>query len=367
MSKNSKKIDVLIVGAFKHKKDGGTGGVLFACKSLTESSLTDKINWIKLDSTGGIPPPNVVFRALRAAKRVLLFLFFLISRPNIQSIILFSSNGGSFIEKGLMCLIANKWGKKVLFAPRSGNLLSDFKNKIFKSFGKHILKKADIILCQGQTWKDYYYNLCDGDCNSDKFVVVANWINSSEYQKKGELENNKKEIIYLFLGWTIREKGLFDIIEAVKILMHKGLIFKVVIAGDGVDKAEAETLINDLNLDKYINLLGWVQGERKRELLKEADVFILPSYFEGFPNSVLEAMASGLPVITTDVGAVRELVDESTGIIVPIGDINKISDAMENYGKNDYLREVHGANGYARVRNNFDIESVVAKFEKLLL
>ena len=79
MSSNTRKIDVLIVGAFKHKKGGATGGVLFACKSLIESRLKEKINWIKVDSTGSIPPPNVFWRAIKAAKRVFLFLFFLIT------------------------------------------------------------------------------------------------------------------------------------------------------------------------------------------------------------------------------------------------------------------------------------------------
>ncbi len=367
MSSNTRKIDVLIVGAFKHKKGGATGGVLFACKSLIESRLKEKINWIKVDSTGSIPPPNVFWRAIKAAKRVFLFLFFLITRWNIKSVILFSSSDASFVEKGIMCLIAKGWGKRVLFAPRSGSILINFESKRFRIFGKYVLKKADIVICQGQSWKDYFLKLCDGESKPDKFVVIHKWINSAEYKKKEVSNVVVKETVFLFLGWTIKDKGLFDIIEAARVLKEKNFFVKVIIAGDGIDRFAAEKLVKEIELDQFISFVGWVQGEKKHKMLMEADVFILPSYFEGFPNSVLEAMASGLPVIVTDVGAVTELVDGTTGLIVTAGDVNKIVDAMILYCENTNLRVEHGDNGYFRIKNNFDIDSAVVKFEEILV
>lgn len=364
VSKKS-KIDVLIVGAFKHKKNGATGGVLFASKSLTESRLKERINWIKLDSTGSVPPPNIFIRSLFAIKRIFIFLFYLIIKPNIKYVLLFSSDGGSFIEKGLMCLIAKAWRKIVLFAPRSGVVLLSFENELFRKFGKHILNKADWVVCQGNLWKEYYYNLCNQKLDANKFISIPNWIDSITYEKKVNFGNQGKKVVFLFLGWVIKEKGVFDIIEAVNSLTKNEINLKVIIGGDGADRKEAERVVDKLELNNFISFLGWVQGDTKKDLLQNSDVFILPSYFEGFPNSVLEAMASGLPVIVTDVGAVSELVDDSNCVIVPIGDTLKIAEAMSMYIANSDLRKTHGANGYNKVRNNFDVEAAISKFEKI--
>lgn len=360
-------IETLIVGAFKRRLNGATGGVLFACTSLIESDLSKNVKWIKIDSTAKIPIEHISIRGVKAFFRVVKLLFFMIFRPKIKYVILFVSDGPSLFEKGLMCIISKTFAKTVLFAPRSGNLPSQFKNRCFRKFGVFLFKISDYVICQGYEWKVYFTDLCNNKCSPDKFVVIHNWIDTNEYPKK-PIKSIKphSKIILLFLGWTIRSKGIFDLIDAVNFIKEQTPDLLVVIGGDGADRVAAENLVKKLNLTKFFDFRGWIFPNEKINLLHGANIFILPSYAEGFPNSVLEAMACGLPVIVSRVGAVTELVKEESGILVNAGNHVELADAILKYYNDKELRISHGFNGYNLVRENFSINYAVDKFKQLL-
>ncbi len=106
------KKNVLIVGAFKNLTDGGSGGQLFACKTIIDSPLSDYINWIKVDST--VPHANglsMLTRILKGIKRVCFVICALIFKK-IDTMLVFTADGFSFYEKGLICLIGKVFQKK---------------------------------------------------------------------------------------------------------------------------------------------------------------------------------------------------------------------------------------------------------------
>lgn len=112
----------------------------------------------------------------------------------------------------------------------------------------------------------------------------------------------------------------------------------MIMAGDG-DIEQAQNLVTTLNLENYIKLPGWIGPDERDILLTEADVFVLPSYNEGLPLAMLEAMAWELPVIVTPVGGIPEIVTQSdNGLIVDPGNVEQLSDAVKSLIENEALR-----------------------------
>jgi len=125
------------------------------------------------------------------------------------------------------------------------------------------------------------------------------------------------KITLLFLARLEKEKGIFELIEACDSLIYRGYQIRLLIAGKG--RAEKEILARVKNKE-YIKILGYVMGKDKAQVFSESDIYILPSYTEGMPNSVLEAMAFGLPVIVTPVGGLPDIIKEGdNGYFIPIG------------------------------------------------
>ncbi|MCG3203043.1 MAG: D-inositol-3-phosphate glycosyltransferase [Gammaproteobacteria bacterium] len=113
----------------------------------------------------------------------------------------------------------------------------------------------------------------------------------------------------LFLGWIVKEKGVYDILDAIPEVIKRVPEARFVFAGNK-EVAKLREAIKQRGLAEHASVLGWVCDDRKRELLLGSRVLLLPSYTEGVPNVILEAMAAGLPVITTPVGGIPEIFTE---------------------------------------------------------
>jgi glycosyltransferase involved in cell wall biosynthesis len=125
----------------------------------------------------------------------------------------------------------------------------------------------------------------------------------------------------------IKEKGVFELVDAVTELMKKGANIELSIAGDGADFEFLKDKTKDLS---YIKILGDVQGHEKISLFKESHFYVLPSYTEGLPISVLEAMLFGLPIITTNVGGLKYFIEEEKmGYLVDVKSKNSLVEKIE--------------------------------------
>lgn len=172
----------------------------------------------------------------------------------------------------------------------------------------------------------------------------------------------------LFLSRIIKEKGVFELVEAFDNLRKKRDDIELIIAGDG----EAFNQLKDVVKNKKnISLTGFVEGEKKISLLKESDIYILPSYTEGLPISVLEAMMFGLPVITTKVGGLKSFFkDKKMGYFIEpknIVDIeNKIELILSNRAK---LKEISEFNYYyaqKKLTNNVVAKRLYGQLKELI-
>jgi glycosyltransferase involved in cell wall biosynthesis len=134
--------------------------------------------------------------------------------------------------------------------------------------------------------------------------------------------------------------------------------------GDGALREPARSILESAGLADA----AWLPGEREDvpDLLRAMDVFVLPSLAEGISNTILEAMASGLPIVATDVGGNYELVDQDkTGFLVPRNDPAALADAIRVYVDDPDLRRRHGAAARKRSEDEFSIDTMVQRYQDI--
>lgn len=360
---------VLFVGSFKSSaKDGSVGGQMFACNTLIKSTLSDSIDWTLLDSTASSNLKNSVFeRVKKAVLRVSKFIKYLVTNK-YDHVLIFSGDGWSFWEKGLMAIIAKKTSKaKVIIAPRSGFIINDINKKgLLSKFIIKVFKQVDIVICQSKVWKNLFSSL-DVNLDDSKFVIIENIVHLENYDDiKGAQKDNNQKVSILFMAWVTRDKGIFELIEAVKILKGKKLNFELSIAGKGEAFEEIGSEIKKEDLDSYCKLKGWVLGEEKKKLFLKSDIFVLPTYFEGYPNSLIEAMATGIACISTKVGSIPDIIKHrKTGLLIEKKNINQLADNLEILITDSELRRNLALNAKEQVNRNNSVDVGIRKFKTL--
>lgn len=359
------KKQVLFVGSFKSKaKDGTVGGQMFACRSLINSNISDKVDWLLVDSTAD---SNIIQtkwkRLIKACKRLFLFLNYLVFRK-VDTCLIFTADGLSFVEKGIMVLLSKVFQKKTILAPRSGVVINDINNSRFmRYYIPFILKRADFIICQGESWRRFYFGLVGSD--EAKFITIQNWIDTSEYFI---LDNRNSENIVnvLFLAWVEKSKGIIDLINAAYRLDNSNIFYHI--AGDGNAMAEAKKLVDDYSLTEKFIFYSWVHNNQKLQLLGKTNIYVLPSYFEGFPNALMEAMASKCAVVATRVGGIVDLIEnKENGLLFDAGDVNSLAENLKLLADDKPLREMLALNARNTISRNNTIDIAVEKMESLLI
>src|SRR5699024_6794917 len=136
---------------------------------------------------------------------------------------------------------------------------------------------------------------------------------------------------FLFVGRVVREKGIYELIEAVKLLQETGYNnFHLAIVGDGSDLSDIKKKIKANKLGEIISLYGFLGGDKLNRMYLESNWLVLPTYHEGFPYVFIESMRAGLPMITTRSGALTRLVTENVnGLFVEAKDVNSLYKKMK--------------------------------------
>lgn len=169
------------------------------------------------------------------------------------------------------------------------------------------------------------------------------------------------------VGRLCEQKGQLLLVEAVHRLARKGIKFELVLVGDGEMRAEVEGLIARYGLVGQVRITGWISSDGVREEIIAARGLVLPSFAEGLPVVIMEAMALRRPVLTTYVGGIPELVRPGeNGWLVPAGSIDELTAAMEDFFSKplDELRKM-GEAAYLRVVERHSIDTEAAKLAEL--
>lgn len=250
------------------------------------------------------------------------------------------SERGSVLRQAILALLAFLFRKPVVMHTH-GCEFHTFYDNLFKA-GKRwisaIFQRCDSVIALSESWRKYYVSVCHLAAPN-----VITLYNPVEIPATIPQRMNQVKVRFVFLGRIGQRKGAFDLIWAFAALpLSDRQQAEVTIAGDG-EVEKAQELVTQLQLQDAIKLPGWL-GKRDREtLLQTSDVFVLPSYSEGLPVALLEAMAWGLPVVTTPVGGISEVVhQQENGFLVEPGDVQQLTAAMKTLIENESLRMAMG-------------------------
>ena len=219
-------------------------------------------------------------------------------------------------------------------------------------------KLDTVIACSKEVREDNLHSL-----DPERLITVSNGVDLVQFEPRGSRTPTDSYKIGT-VGSLTPKKGYRYLIEAVGILASREIPAELTFVGDGPLRGELEQQAISSGMADMVRFAGTMTDVSKA--LETFDVFAGSSLREGLPLVILEAMASGKPVVTTDVGGNGEaVIDGTTGLLVPPGDPHALADALEVLWKDGGKREAMGRAGRDRVEQHFSAKKMVAETEKI--
>ena len=172
-----------------------------------------------------------------------------------------------------------------------------------KAISKIVLSNADFVIALTDHMKEKMQEIC-----MRPVKVISNGIDIKKFHSDKKRESIS-ELTIMFVGRLDPIKGVKYLIQAMSIVKNYQNI-KLIVIGDGEEKKELKELVSMLNLSDCVYFTGLIDNEKIPEYMSQADIFVLPSLSEGFPVASLEAMASGLPIVATNVGGLPDIIED---------------------------------------------------------
>lgn len=180
---------------------------------------------------------------------------------------------------------------------------------------------------------------------SPNYVDLSKFKNMRSNDSRSQIKKLENKIRVIYVGRLEEEKGIRVLLNAIKTLSNENNILEFSLIGDGLLKGWVKKFIKE-NKIKNVNLLGTINHEDMPKIYNMADIFVLPSYTEGSPASLIEAMSCGTASIATAVGLCKKIIKNGeNGILIPPGDPLKLSEAIKNLMINKDLQEKFSKNG----------------------
>jgi len=231
---------------------------------------------------------------------------------------------------------------------------------LYFSFDSLACKYSDIIFVPSNYSKNMIikmYNL-----SPSKIFAVPNGVEKSILRNHNK-DFDRNNVRLLFIGKLVAQKGVDILIKSIKNVVKRKYSVTLLIVGNG-DLEQYKKLVLKLSLESNVKFMGFLIGDEKFELLKNSDIFVFPSNYESFGNVLIEAMASGLPVITTNITAIPEIVDTDSGILIPPNDVNALAEAIIHLIENPDEMKRMGLAGYEKVENYFTWDAIISEKAK---
>ncbi|MDD3436887.1 MAG: glycosyltransferase family 4 protein [Candidatus Gastranaerophilales bacterium] len=299
---------------------------------------------------------NIFFQMIFYPFFIFQYIITLLTNKNIKLVHIHNASRGSFLRKIFVFNIAKIFRKKVIIHIH-GAEFDLFYNKspdLIKKLITNTLNQADLIIVLSQEWKSKITDICS---NKNIKILYNPTIIKDIQHIKSDYVN------FLFMGRLGKRKGTYDIIEAAKYIKNPNVIINLY--GDG-DIEEFQNLINDNNLQDKVKIRGWISGDKKEEVYGDSDILLLPSYNEGLPMSILEAMAHGLSIISTPVGGIPEAVEDGTnGFLIQPGDYKALAEKIDLLASDTSLREKMGSESYNIAKEKFDIKIIIKELQEI--
>jgi len=339
-------MNVLMVGVGPKR----VGGMLTVAEEyIKDEEYNAAVNLIYIStSTNG----SIAIRFIYMLIGYIKILFVLNFRP-IDIVHIHMAEKGSTFRKGRVCLWAKRREKKVIIHLHAGPFMAWYstistkrQEKVRKYFAA-----SDKVFVLGEHWKEELKRII----SEDKMTVLYNGVS---VPSSNPYNLSARNIVYF--GVMKKEKGIYDLINVAAKIDH--IIpdeTKILLCGNDLEGDIQET-IDKLGLGNRIKLMGWISGKEKNEVYASAAIDILPSYYEGLSMTVLEAMAYGIPVITTNISTMSEVLGSSDWLVLP-GDINALAEKVTMLIQAPLVRKSISNSEFNRAKTIFTRELAIRR------
>src|SRR5216117_515360 len=247
---------------------------------------------------------------------------------------------------------------------RGGRLDGEYRRKV-REIERLLVEQSDGIICCSNYMLDHIQH--ELSAANAKIHVIPNGVEVDRFKNNGgpqlfsaEVSEDRKIILYV--GGIVREKGIFTLLEALDELRNRGKDVSLVIVGEGPLKEDLAKEILWRRLSDRVKLVGFVDEQRLVSLYNSCDAFVLPSHYEPFGMVALEAKASRVPVVVSDVGGLSEIVEDGvTGVKVPSSDPHALAEGILRVLDNRELSERLKENAYRAVQERYRWDLIAEK------
>lgn len=315
-SRQHKAKNVMVVGPGPQTEGGITEVIQRVIRALDNRS-DYRLKWIAMHRSGS---------ALQKVGAALAgYLEVLVTMPRYDFVHIHSAAYVSFYRKSLVFWVARLWRRPVIWHLHTpNNDFCDFFGApgVLGKYRRWVLRKSARVAVLSESWRPLASQYID----DSKLRVILNPI--PEVGPEAPPATSDGPVRVLYLAHLIQRKGYPDLIRAFAGVFRVNPDCKLVFAGSG-ETQEALDLCIELGIEDAVEFLGWIGEAQRSEELRKARIFVLPSYQEGLPMGVLEAMAFGLALVTTPVGGIGDVVfDQENGVLVPPGDVSELENAL---------------------------------------
>lgn len=290
-------------------------------------------------------------KAWYAFASIVTFIFKLLTNKKIAIVHIQGAANASFSRKAIFVNIAKRFGKRVILHMHACDFVEYYDASNKKEWIISIINRCDRLAVLSQWWKDYFISI---GIKAEKIIILNNIVTPPAESRP---KRTQGKINLLFLGEIGKRKGVFDILQ---VLADDRDTFAPHIdmrIGGNLEEERLKAFIKDNNLSDFVTFEGWVSGEKKSACLEWAHLYILPSFNEGLPIAILEAMSYRMPIISTPVGGIPEVVHpHENGILVEPGNHKEIKEALLFFIENKDKIETYGERSYEYARPYFPEE-----------
>lgn len=267
---------------------------------------------------------------------------------------------GSYKRKSVIIRIAKLFRAKTILHLHGAEFQEFYNNECSFKKQAHIRKTfdlADAVIVLSTQWHSWMKTIV-GD--PTKVHVIYNAVDTLDLNR-----SNIDQGRILFLGRLGERKGVKDLIDAFAIVLTEYPDSRLTLGGDG-DVTTFKQQVKNLGISNSVDFLGWVAGEQKKIWLSKADVYCLPSYNEGFPMGVLEAMSANIPVVASTAGGIPDAIEDSVdGLLIEAGDIEMLATHLKTMISNRDLNAAYSASAKKKFINNFSKQAVFPELDKI--
>ena len=331
------------------------GGIAAAINAYRAQGLFERwpIDYVATHCDGG------AVRKLLTAIKALLRVILLLARHRRVVMHVHSASHASFWRKSIFMAIAMAAKCPVIFHLHGGGFERFYEAQCGNA-GRRIIRlvldRTTCVIVLSERWRAWITRVTE----NQRIVCIPNSVAAIE-----ERPGSKRENLVMFLGRLERSKGIFDLLDTISGLRGPVPDVRLVCAGEG-NLESAARYARRLGIEDAVRFTGWIGPTEKQSLMRRAAVLVLPSYAEGLPMSLLEAMASGLPVVATAVGGIPDVVTDGVdGLLFTPGDTATLQRLLRRLMHEPKLGMRIAMAARETVRLRFSTDRVVAQLEEI--